>query len=286
MRHAVPLRATAAARRFFRFRPRQAVFTALILAGGIAASGQPIRMAWFTVPPHMFPPQDGALQPTGPTIELFNAIAARMGCTVEWVGPVPLSRLDRDRETGELGLDGGVLTIKIEDWTRYLLYPKRPYFVAEPCFAVRSDNPIKKIETIRDIEGYRIGFAMTLKGIYPRIILDNRDGLVIDEITGEDWTSRNMQKLLEGRLDAVYELNKYTIIYTAATAGVSDKIKILLLPADPLDHYFVFNKTSPRARELLDAYERAVAGFPFDYNAMLDETIKREAEALTRPKER
>lgn len=278
MKQTVPLKLPAAVSHFFHLPFRLTVFIALILAGGIAASGQPIRMAWFTVPPHMFPPQDGSLAPTGPTIELFNAIAARMGYSVEWVGPIPLSRLDRDRETGELGLDGGVLTIKVDDWTQYILYPKQPYFVAEPCFAVRNDNPLKKIDSIRDIEGYRIGFAMTLKGIYPSIILDNRDKLVIDEITGEDWTSRNIQKLLDGRLDAVYELNRYTVLYSARMAGVADKIKILLLPADPLAHYFVFNKTSPRAQELLQAYERAVAGMKFDYNAMLEAEIARRTK--------
>jgi ABC-type amino acid transport substrate-binding protein len=273
MKHTVPLNIPAATRRFLTF--RCFVFFLFILACCTSLPAQAIRMAWFTVPPHMFPPKDGTTIPTGPTIDLFNAIAARMGYSVEWVGPIPLSRLDRDRETGELGLDGGVLTIKVDDWTGYILYPKQPYFVAEPCFAVRSDNPLKKIDSIRDIEGYRIGFAMTLKGFYPSIILDNRDKLVIDEITGEDWTSRNIQKLLDGRLDAVYELNKYTLVYSATVAGVADKIKILLLPADPLAHYFVFNKTSPSGRELLEAYERAVAGMKFDYNAMLEAEIAR-----------
>lgn len=242
----------------------------------IALSAQAIRMSWFTLPPHVFASADDG-PPTGPTVELFDAIAARMGYQVEWVGPLPISRIDSERETGALHLDGGILTIKTSTSVKQLFYPARAYFEAVPCIGVLKTSPLQKVESIVDIDGYRIGFVKVLASIYPPFIADHKDRLVLDELSGEDWTSRNIQKLLEGRLDAVFELNRYSLSYEAAIAGVGDKIRILLLPAAPLEHYFVFFRSSPRAKTLLDSYERAVAGFRFDYGSMLEAEIERRA---------
>jgi ABC-type amino acid transport substrate-binding protein len=231
-------------------------------------------MAWFPVPPHVFAGPAGK-PPTGPTIALFEAIAARMGRAVEWVGPIPINRLGDYQKTGGMSLDGTILHIKTPAVIDLLYYPSHPYFVARPCLAVRSDNPLPSIRTIDDIKGYRIGFIKTLSSNYPAFIADHRDVLVIDELSGEGWVSRNLQKLLSGRLDAVYERNQYTLPYQAAIDGVQAKIKVLLLPVDPIPHYFVFHRSSPRAAELLRRYESAVAGWDFDYDAMVQAELRR-----------
>ncbi len=270
-------------RRPFR-KPVSALALALALLLPLSASGQAIRMSWFALPPHVFPPESGTEagargNPTGPTIELFEAIAAEMGYDVEWVGPFPLSRLDSERETGELGLDGGFLTVKTDISVNFLYYPARPYFSAVACLGLRSDNPLSAISSIGDIEGYRIGFVRTQSPVYPPIIADNRGRLVLEELGGDDWTLRNIQKLLEGRIDAVFELNPYSIAWNAAIAGATGRIKILSLPTPPQDHYFVFNRISPRAKELVEAYDRAVARMKFDYRAMLEAEIAAAAAA-------
>jgi ABC-type amino acid transport substrate-binding protein len=256
-----------------------ALAAALALTAPLSASAQAIRMAWTALPPHIFAQEgaEGGGPPTGPTIALFESIAARMGYRVDWVGPLPLSRITSERETGDLKLDGATMSIMTPDWLKQQLYPSRPYFSAVPCIAVRSDNPLHKVDSIADIDGYRIGWATTLASIYPPIIADHKDRLVLDELGGEDWIARNLQKLAVGRLDAVFELNRYSLAYAAAMEGLADKVRILLLPGDPLNHYFVFNRNSPRAQALLDAYERAVAGMKFDYGAMLDAEIARRA---------
>jgi len=266
----------------FRFLPGAAIALALALILPLSAAGQAIRMSWFTLPPHVFPPEASAgagasKNPTGPTIELFEAIAAEMGYEVEWIGPIPLSRLDSERETGELRLDGGFLTVKTELSVKHLLYPARPYFPAVACLGLRADDPLRSIASIEDIAGYRIGFVKTQSPVYPHIIAANRDRLVLEELGGEDWTLRNIQKLLEGRIDAVFELNEFSITWNAAIAGAAGKIRILPLPSEPLDHYYVFNKTSPRAQTLVAAYDRAVARMKIDYLAMLQAEIARRS---------
>ena len=252
----------------------------LALSAGTSAA-RPIRMAWFPVPPHVYATAEGG-PPTGPTIVLFNAIAARMGVAVEWVGPIPINRLGIYQKTGEMDLDGTILHIKTPAVIDLLYYPSRPYFIATPCLAVRAENPLMAIRSIGDILGYRIGFVKTLSSNYPPFINDHRGELILDELSGEGWVGRNLEKLLSGRLDAVYERNQYSIPYQAILDGIEEKIRVLEIPAEPIPHYFVFHRTSARGAELLRKYEEAVQGMDFGYDAM----VRAEIEALRTAKAR
>jgi len=233
-----------------------------------------IRMAWFPVPPHVYASEDGGA-PTGPTIDLFNAIAKRMGYKVEWVGPLPIYRLGIYQKTGEMNLDGAIMHMKSPVTLSLLYFPSRPFFMARPSIAIRIDNPLMTVQSINDIRGYRIGFVKTLAGGYPPLIDEHRNQLVMDELSGQDWTRRNLNKLLAGRLDAVYERNQYSLPYQAAMDGVEDQIKVLSFPSAPIPYYFVFHRTSPQGFELLEKYEKAVAGMEFDYDALVLAEMKR-----------
>jgi len=106
--------------------------------------------------------------------------------------------------------------------------------------------------------------------------------VILDEPGGEDWTSRNLQKLLAGRLDAVYERNRYTLVYQAVVDSVEDKIKVLSIPAEPIGHYFVFHRTSSQGAELLKLCEQAVGGWEFDYEARVQVEIRHVREKAKR----
>lgn len=234
-----------------------------------------IRMAWFVVPPHVTIAEDGT--PTGPTISLFETIAARMGCTVEWVGPIPIKRLGEYQKTGGMDLDGAYMYQKTEDNTRYLFYPAVPYFIGIPSLAVRLDDPLEEINSIEDIEGYRIGYVKTLSSRYIPMIEDHRDKVIINDLTGDDFTSRNLHKVLSRRLDGAYERNQYTLAFQAALDNISDQIKIVSIRGYPIPHYYVFNKNASGGADLLRRYEEAVAGMDFDYDAMVKAEIERFA---------
>ncbi len=236
-----------------------------------------IRMAWFTIPPHVFVAKDG-VTPKGPTIELFNTIAGRMGCTVEWVGPLPLSRLTKYQTHGGGRIDGSVLCEKAPVLLPFLYYPKEAYFIGHPCLAVRADNTLTSIKTIDDIGGYRIGFVSMFAGDYPPFFQNNLDKVTFQNISGNNWTSRNLAKLLLNRIDAVYELNRYSLKYQAVVDGVADKIRILNIPVEPIAHYYVFHKNSPKGEQLLHLYEKAVTGMNINYDRM----VKREIEKYRR----
>lgn len=248
-----------------------------ILLFSSAGRAETIRMAWFAVPPHVTVSADGKT-PKGPTIELFNMIAAKMECTVEWVGPYPISRVGQEQKAGSGTLDGTILHIKTTAVEPYLLYPGRAYFVAHPCIAVRADSPLRKVWSIDDIIGYRIGFVKMLSLSYPPMIYNNLDKVVIDDLTGDNWTSRNLARLLLGRIDAAYERNQHTLPYQAALDGITGRIRVIELPTEPIQHYYVFHRNSPKAKKLLELYERAVSGMNIDYDAMVRAEIRRAAK--------
>ena len=237
-----------------------------LMSGALQA--ETIRMAWFAVPPHVVASADG-VTPRGPTIDLFNRIAGRMGCTVEWVGPYPISRVGQEQKAGSGSLDGTILHVKTTAVAPYLLYPGRGYFIARPCIAVRRESPLRKVTSIDDISGFRIGFVKMLSLSYPPMIYNNLDKVTIDDLTGDNWTSRNLARVLLGRIDAAYERNQYTLSYQAALDGIDSRVRVIELPVDPIPHYFVFHRNSKKAEKLLRLYERAVAGMNIDYDAMV-----------------
>lgn len=246
----------------------------LILHPG-AGRAETIRMAWFPVPPHVTIAEDGT--PTGPTISLFEAISGRMGCTVEWVGPIPIKRLGEYQRVGGRDLDGTYMYQKTEGNTRYLYYPKAPYFTGIPSLAVRAEDPLLEITSIEDIEGYRIGYTKTLSSRYIPLIENNRHRVVIDDLTGAKFTSRNLRKVLSRRLDGAYERNQYTLEFLVALDNIADQIKIVPIRGYPIPHYYVFHKNASKSADLLRRYEAAVEEMAFDY----DEMVKAEIERLT-----
>lgn len=242
------------------------------MAFGYPLKAETIRMAWFPIPPHVFVAEDG-VTPTGPTIELFNSIAMRMGCSVDWIGPLPLSRLTKYQTKYGGGIDGSIFCTKTPVLQPYVYYPQKAYFIAQPCLAVRTDNPLKKIETDKDIWGYRIGYVNLFGLGYPSFLQNNLKHITIQAVSGQDWTSRNLAKLCLNRIDAVFELNRYTLEYQAVVDKVDTKIRILNIPSKPLFHYYVFQKNAPNGKKLLDRYEEAVKGMNIDYIGMLKKEI-------------
>jgi hypothetical protein len=105
--------------------------------------------------------------------------------------------------------------------------------------------------------------------MYPAFIRANTDKIVLDELVGDDWTARNLAKLMANRLDAVFECNQYAIAFQAARAGFLEQIKILPLPGDGNAHYFAFFRNSAKAERLVKKYDSAAASLGTDFDAMV-----------------
>ena len=237
-----------------------------------------ITMGYFPHKPHQFLP-DGATKPRGAMIAYVEMMASKMGYEIEWVGPLPFTRLLDYLREGKI--DGAVNLAVFPEIQQIVLYGNQPIHFSQSVFVVRKENPLSKITSVQDVEGYRVAWLANVSTL--PFIQENLPHFQMDYVPQSDtvW-QQQVKKLLLDRVDALYELNDYTLPYAAKELGVYEQIKVLPLPDPPIPMYVGFSKQSPRAQQLLEQYNAVQAGTPFnpdDYARL----IQQEFDALTSP---
>jgi ABC-type amino acid transport substrate-binding protein len=215
---------------------------------------------------------EGTGKPGGASIAYFEAIAAQMGYTVEWVGPLPHLRFINNLKTGENGVVGGIAVAKFAETEAFLDFPETPYCLLQPVLAIRQENPLQAIRTIDDIQGYRIGF-MTVDQPYTPFLETHREQLRFETIASEDWVRQNLLKLVNDRLDAVFDRNAHTLLFEAVRLKLDQAIKILPIPDQPTPLYVGFSKAAPQSKRFVEQYNTAVEALHLSYEDLLNKEL-------------
>jgi ABC-type amino acid transport substrate-binding protein len=244
----------------------------VILAAQYTAA-ETIRMGYTHLPPHMY--VNGADTPQGASVAYFEMVAAHMGDEVEWIGPLPLPRLISYLAKGYEALDGSIYFPKIDQMEQFLYYPDHAYYSMQSIFVITQENPLRQIRSIEDVQGYRVGLLAVPAAT--AFIEKNRDQLHLESLAGEEWGKQNLRKLLAHRLDAVYDLNQYTLPFEATRLQFDEQIRVLPLPEPPESLYVVFAKTSEKGKRLVERYNTAVQQMNLNYH----ELVEQEFDALT-----
>lgn len=244
-----------------------------ILFAGQQTEAETIRMGYFPLPPHAYIVK-GKEKPQGASIVYFEMLASRMGYDIEWIGPLPLPRLIMYLAKG-MGkntekLDGTIHFPKNDEMQKILYYPDQAYYQMQAIFVVKADNPLAEIRSINDIRGYRVGLLQV--PVPGRFILENQDELHLERIPGVKWGEQNLKKLLTNRVDAVYDLNQYSVPFEAIRLQIDEHIKVLSLPEPTMGAYVMFAKTSGKGKILLKRYNSVAQFLTIDYH----ELIKKE----------
>lgn len=239
----------------------------------VCGEAETISIGYWNHKPHQYLSADGSTR--GAAITHFTMMAANMGVDVEWVGPLPFVRLVNALRDGSV--DGSVSYGSHKSGLGDFVYSgDQPTFLSYAVLVVRADNPLTQIASIQDVKGYRIGW---LEGVEPSLFLRQHLASVqIDYITPSDtmW-EQSLKKLLLGRIDAIHELNEYTLIAAAKEMGVADQIKVLRLPEPGEPVFVVFSKQSPNGKRLAEAYNAAQAAAPFsqaDYENLVQQEFE------------
>jgi len=248
------------------------IITVLIFCNFILVSGvlyaETLRAGFFQHPPHHYKTKTGQIR--GATVTYFNLMAKKMGYDVEWVGPLPFSRLLSMLKRGELDIYPH--SIYNPDWKKFLYYPKKYYYLAQPILVVRKDNPLTKIESINDIRNFKINWV---DGVPPSpFIQKNKAALEIKLMPfGEQLWKQSIFKIINKRVDAVHDLNAFSIPFEAKQLGLDKEIKVLRLP-EPAEKVFVaISKKAPNAKQLIEKYNQVQETIPFrheDYIKLLN----------------
>lgn len=235
-----------------------------------------VTIGYFELKPHAYAKDSSVTnsEPRGAAVEHFKKVAKKMNIDIEWKGPLPFSRLLKYCELGKL--DGAIDIAYNEEWEKNVFYfPNDLIFKATPSLAIKNNNSLNSLKTIDDIAGYRIGFVQKVNP--SKFLLNNLDKINMSYLSSKNWLKQSLFKLNKDRLDAVYDLNKYSIQLEMELNGFSNKFKILPLPEDPQKVYTVFSKASKNGADLLKRYNEANQNIDYDY----DELIKVEIDFLS-----
>ena len=212
------------------------------------AFAEPIKMGYFNLPPHHYI-ANGNSKPTGIAINYFEALASKIDEAVEWIGPFPLLRLSEKLKSGQI--DGSVGFPKLPQFEQFLYYTSTPMFTAKPVLIVRKENPLKRITSVNNIKGWRIGTITPISGLFTPLLDNHLDLFFLEKVGSDDWAELNIRKLLISRLDAVFDRNHFTLPFVAATMNLYSEIRTLYIPDPPTAIYTVFSKNQKEAGFLL-----------------------------------
>lgn len=230
------------------------VIAAFVIAhSGVAAQAQEaLRIGYFDIPPHVVKVEDG--KPQGAAISYFEElIAPRFGVPFEWNSEVTApTRLMSQLSDGEI--DAMIFLGKTTERTKVFHYPD-PYLVTPEMLVFRADYPIGKIARVSDLHGLTLGFLVG--GRIPESLRDEK--IRYDLIAGKRLMERNVEKLLLGRIDAIYAPLSTALEDIIHGMGVSDQTKIVPIEfLEPVEIYTVFSKKTVSATVVAD-YNAALA---------------------------
>lgn len=210
-----------------------------------------ITMYHFNVPPIIFEDESGRL--TGALYDYIEEdLSPAMGVVFNWVRestPIPreIEILQTDPQAAAAPL------VHAEERATILAFTKAPYFVDVPALVVRKTSPLTHVDSVEDILGLTIGYA--LGGFLSPMMQDNR--LTFDLNSNSDYHRANLIKLDLGRVDAVYAPGRTVLALTIQKLNMVETTRIINLPDVRSRQYVVFSKLAPElVAKYNDAFDR------------------------------
>ena len=225
--------------------------SALAVAAVGAQAQEAIKIGYFDIPPHVVNVEDG--KPQGAAISYFEEhIAPHFGVAFEWNSEVTApTRLMSQLSSGEI--DAMIFLGKTEERTKYFHYPD-PYLVIPEMLAFKKDHPTRGITAVSDLHGLTLGFLVG--GRIPEPLQDGK--ITYDLIAGKRLMERNIEKLLLGRIDAIYAPLSTAVVNIAEDMGVRDQIKLVPIEfLGPVEIYTVFSKKTVD-ENIVESYNAAL----------------------------
>lgn len=226
--------------------------------------GQTLKVGFFDLAPHVIGASETNSEASGPAVDYLRSIMERVGVSLAIAPtPVPLGRLISDLDTDKLQV---ILALaKNPEREKILHYPARPYYTMPQVLTVRKDSPLTAIASIDDLKSVKIG--VYADGMLTRSLRD--PNVSLDPIKGDSIVQRNLQKMIAGRLDAVYSADAFEVRYHAGKSKVAAQVREVTLPDPAIGLYTVFSRSVPDAivkkyeaeLDKSEPYERVLARF-------------------------
>ena len=172
--------------------------------------------------------------------------------TIAWDEDItPPTRLMDQLRQGQK--DAMIFLGKTKERTEYLHYPD-PFLDIPQTFAFLKSHPINRITRISELYNLRVGFLVG--GRLPDVLRD--DKIQYDLIAGERLFQRNIEKLLLGRIDAIYAPLTIALTNIIKQMEVGDQVKLVPIEfLEPVLIYTVFSKKTVSGA-VVEKYNKAL----------------------------
>ncbi len=209
-------------------------------------------------------------KPTGAAVEyLRDYIAPEMGLPVKFVGPVPFARLLHNFQEGEY--DAVLLLAKNIARDRLFVYPKEPYGVMESALLVDKGFVPDNVLSPEELKGMVIGYTNKAW----RTPSLRRSYLRFDMVSATSATIINFRKFNEGRIDAIYNPDKYALLYRMLKTKLVRPCKVVPIVDSTVGFYMVFHPSVPK--RIVRSYEKALSKVKtrLPYSSVIDHYLLR-----------
>jgi len=232
------------------------VLIGMILAapiGGAAGEACELRVGWEPYAPYTY--ADDAGEVTGADIELIRALAAEVGCTLEFA-ELPWARILREVEHGTLDVSTSTSwTPERTEWAWF----SEPYRETEMAIYVRRGEVERfDLESLADVaeQEFRLGVITDYYygDEYQALTADPRSDPWIDGAT--DYAT-NIRKLSSGRIDGYLVEDVEVMEAELARLGLSEEVERYPLPIQGEQLRFMFSRKTVDA-ELVAAIDDAL----------------------------
>ena len=232
------------------------LFIFLLLASlSVWAKTLTISVVFFQSYPHNY--INEKKETVGVAVNYMNTLAHKAGFKVDYVGPIPFTRIMEQLRDGTI--DGAMFLSYKKERLKFLNYMSKPFDQGGQILLVKKDHPLVSLKNLDAIKDWRIGyFAGASKGI-----LENRKDLNLhwDELSGDTWRDQNILKLKNGRIDAIYDQSRISLLLTAKRMGFKEEFKKLEFSSGNEKLYIAFSKKSPHSN-LVEIFEKAINTIP------------------------
>jgi ABC-type amino acid transport substrate-binding protein len=213
----------------------------------MAGAQQTIKVGYWDIGPFVVG-QPGGKVPIGAAVDYWDTIVApAMNVRVEWVGPTPMLRLQKQLETGDI--DALLIIARNPEREKLFQFPSAPYIKFQPGIAVRKDSRLSAVKTQDDLAALRVGYVQG--AVMPDFIKNSK--VTWDNVTTATWIQDCYGKLANKRIDAVFNLGLDSLQYEAAKT-YAGKFRFLSFPIPASDIYTAFAKTD-RGTAFLKLYD-------------------------------
>lgn len=192
-----------------------------------------LTLGYTAMPPHIYEAEDGT--PAGPLVEMLGKhIAPEMGLKIELV-KLPLPRVFK--AMSDQTIDGMAFGGKSVAREQIYHYPQQHLTSTTPVLVLKHNT-----NTLKDTELRKMKVGYIHSGILTPYVCD-RD-VEFSHLFGSKTWHRNLKRLMEGRIDAVYSPSKLNMAVVAREKGITHRVTLHKLPEEPIKWFTVFSKST------------------------------------------